>query len=213
MIYQYTTIKSDRRTTCISISPLNEIIVKCPYSSSKAKIDKFLDDRQFWIYSVLTENAKKLLAHSDVVEFKKIYVYGNKVPLVLGEKNNITETEVSCKSKKDLYKTYVQFLGEKFIAEAEEISRELNIEPKSFNIKQYKGRWGSCDKRGNITLNYLLMMLSYDLRRYVIVHELCHIRYFNHSASFWAEVKKYVPNYSKLKKDLKDYTFLIDLYV
>jgi hypothetical protein len=212
MRYQYTTIKSNRRTTSVTVTPMNEIIVKCPLNASKYSIEKFLDDRKYWLYNILEENAKKLLAESDVVEYKKIYIYGKKFPLNFGSKNKISDSEVCVLSKKDIAKTYKKYLGEEFIKEAWSVAAEVGITPTSFNIKSYKGRWGCCDRKGNITLNFLLMMLPYELRHYVIVHELCHMHHFNHSTAFWNEVKKYVPDYKEQKLHIKHFSFLIDLY-
>ncbi len=70
-------------------------------------------------------------------------------------------------------------------------------------IKHQKTRWGSCSTRGNINLNAKLLFLRQELRDYVIVHELCHLRHMNHSKLFWAEVQKYIPHARSLQKELR----------
>jgi predicted metal-dependent hydrolase len=77
------------------------------------------------------------------------------------------------------------------------------LEPTSIKIRQYRARWGSCNSRGELSFNYLLMMLPIEVIDYVIVHELCHLRYLNHSQYFWQLVTQYFPDYNIAKKWIK----------
>jgi len=70
-------------------------------------------------------------------------------------------------------------------------------------IKNQKTRWGSCSKKGNLNLNYKILFLPKDLQNYIIVHEMCHLKEFNHSQKFWAHVGKVLPNYLEIKKELR----------
>ena len=81
----------------------------------------------------------------------------------------------------------------------------MNVSVGRITIRNQKTRWGSCSSKGNLNFNYSLFFLPEELRDYVIVHELSHRRYMNHSAEFWAEVEKYCPEYRTYRKQLKDY--------
>lgn len=70
-------------------------------------------------------------------------------------------------------------------------------------IKNQKTRWGSCSKKRNLNFNYKILFLSPRMRDYIIVHELCHLREFNHSNKFWRLVAKAVPNYVDIAEELK----------
>jgi len=76
----------------------------------------------------------------------------------------------------------------------------------SFNkifIKNQKTRWGSCSKKGNLSLNYKIMFLPESMRDYIIVHEICHLAELNHSPKFWELVARTFPNYREIKKALR----------
>jgi len=70
-------------------------------------------------------------------------------------------------------------------------------------IRNQRSRWGSCSKKGNLNFNYKLVFLPPPVRDYVIVHEICHIKEFNHAPAFWALVAETVPEYKALRKQLR----------
>ena len=70
-------------------------------------------------------------------------------------------------------------------------------------IRNQKSRWGSCSKKGNLNFNYKLVFLTPAQQDYVIVHEICHIKEFNHGPSFWNLVAERIPDWKKLRAELK----------
>ena len=71
-------------------------------------------------------------------------------------------------------------------------------------IRNQVSRWGSCSNKGNLNFNCLLMLTPPDVVDYVVVHELCHRRELNHSARFWDEVERVLPDYREAKEWLKN---------
>lgn len=70
-------------------------------------------------------------------------------------------------------------------------------------IKNTKSRWGSCSERGNLNFNYKIVMLPSFVADYLIVHELCHLKEFNHGPAFWALVAQACPNYRECRRALR----------
>ena len=71
------------------------------------------------------------------------------------------------------------------------------------SIKDQKTRWGSCSKKGNLNFNYKILFLQKELQDYLIVHELCHLKEFNHSKKFWDLVRLKIPNLNNVSKMLR----------
>jgi predicted metal-dependent hydrolase len=72
-------------------------------------------------------------------------------------------------------------------------------------IRDQKTRWGSCSSANNINLNMRLVGLPQELADYVILHELVHTRFRNHSSGFWAELDRLLPDAKRLSRQLKKY--------
>ena len=81
------------------------------------------------------------------------------------------------------------------------------LNPNKITIRNQKTRWGSCSKSGNINFNYKIVLLPPHLRDYIIVHELCHLKEFNHSKKFWSLIQQTIPNPKALKKELQGQAF------
>lgn len=70
-------------------------------------------------------------------------------------------------------------------------------------IRDSKTRWGSCSSKGNLNFHWKLGVISAHLSDYVIVHELCHLKEFNHGTGFWELVARVCPDYEKYKIELR----------
>lgn len=73
----------------------------------------------------------------------------------------------------------------------------------TISVRNQKTRWGSCSKKGNLSFNWRLLLLPAEMADYVVVHELCHLSYFDHSAAFWKEVSRAVPNHVDIRRRMK----------
>ena len=103
------------------------------------------------------------------------------------EKKGNNYSLAKCESRKFLYDRLL-FL-----------SKQINIDYNSLKIRSYRARWGSCNLKGDISLNWKLIMLPESVIDYVLIHELVHVLRHDHSKFFWQLVEKKCPNYKEKK--------------
>ena len=70
-------------------------------------------------------------------------------------------------------------------------------------VRNQRSRWGSCSRKGTISLNWRLIQTPEFVRDYIILHELAHLREMNHSRRFWNEVAGLCPEYRRAEEWLK----------
>ena len=98
-------------------------------------------------------------------------------------------------------------------------TRTLELEqqlcpPKPVTAVQFrktKSKWGHCTSKGEIQLNWLLIMAPPDVMDYVMIHELCHLTHMNHSKAYWQLVAQFCPNYQQHKQWLNQHGHKISI--
>ncbi len=79
-----------------------------------------------------------------------------------------------------------------------------------FSLKYMTTRWGSCSHKGGINISSRLLLAPNDVMDYVLIHELAHLVHMNHSAAFWSEVVRAMPNYKEKEKWLRENDYNAD---
>lgn len=79
----------------------------------------------------------------------------------------------------------------------------LGVAVPPLRLSSARTRWGSCSARGNIALNWRLVLLPPAIVDYVVCHELAHLKEMNHSPRFWSVVEQLCPDWRRLRLDLR----------
>ncbi|HMT02240.1 MAG TPA: SprT family zinc-dependent metalloprotease [Burkholderiales bacterium] len=205
---EYNITKSKRKSFAIIIKPCGEVSVKVPYRASKFQIKEFITKNQNWIKQQLEQINNELA----IIKQSKnlLFFLGHKY---LVKENNhqtnpieFTGTEFVIKNGflnkiPQWYKLQTEKLVKPII---EEYSQKFNFKYTSFKITNAKSRWGSCNINGSICFSYRLSMLPLEVINYIVVHELTHLKHFNHSKDFWNAVKQICPDYKVANQWLKN---------
>ncbi len=90
-----------------------------------------------------------------------------------------------------------------------ELAARHQLPVRRITIRNQRSRWGSCSRRGTISLNWRLVQIPPAIRDYLILHELAHLREMNHSRRFWNEVARLCPHYREAEHWLKQHSTLL----
>lgn len=202
--------KPNLKNCYITVSIDKGILVKAP-TESLEYAKEFVLRKAKWILSKQKEQVQTL---SSQVEFKT----GARIPylgkqyylnLIAGKFENATVSFQQSKfeiqydpEKHDsgdlriaLQSFYQDKAREKLSARVRYWTKQSNLKPESVRFKEMKTRWASCGVNNDISFSPELIKLPMSLIDYVIVHELAHIKYKNHSKEFWKLVRKWMPDY------------------
>lgn len=214
--------RSNRRTLSLSVLKDGNVVVKAPINMRDETISRFVEEKQDWIREKLFLINKTMSKFDEIMHYKKFLLYGNRYTLLLDDVKKIETNEkfqivMPKKVEPDkilkTLKTWYKKAAKQVLAERLEfIESRIKLKSSAFRIGDSKGRWGSCNSRGAICLNFRVMMLPPALIDYVIVHELCHLVEMNHSKNFWKLVGTFLPNVEQLKKSIKEYGILLNLF-
>ena len=84
-----------------------------------------------------------------------------------------------------------------------ELAALYGVNVSRVTVRNQKSRWGSCSRRGTISLNWRLIQSPGFVRDYIILHEMVHRRQMNHSEKFWQEVARLCPDYLQAERWVK----------
>ncbi|NQZ31994.1 MAG: M48 family metallopeptidase [Oceanospirillaceae bacterium] len=217
--FPYSIKRSQRKSLSIQIKK-GAVRVLAPQQFPEAEILRFLAEKQVWIMQKLqvqtalnsqmeaVKNNAMLLCNGvlkNIIIIPSLHFSLIELPssIELGIPKRVTPQNQASYIKKQLSDWYKQRAWDYLPHRLAQLSTQLSLHPCDVQIKQYKARWGSCNSKGVINLNSLLMMTPDFVIDYVIVHELCHLKHMNHSAQFWALVAKHFPAYKQAKSWLK----------
>ncbi len=215
---EYTLARSRRKTASIYIEREGGVSLLVPEKLSERQIEELLESKRKWIYRNLAEwqdlNARRV--HRDYVNGEGFLYLGRSYrlklvpdlaePLML--KDGYFCLRANNGSIPDADAAFKAFYKEKGAARIPPrvayFQAKMDVEPKSIKVIDLKHRWASCTPGGNLNFHWKCMMSPLTILDYFVVHELAHLIYPNHTAAFWNQVDKVMPDYQERKEWLRD---------
>ncbi|OPJ61312.1 M48 family metallopeptidase [Clostridium oryzae] len=231
-IIYYKVIKSKRKTCAIQIDIKGNVVVKVPMQYNKIHIELFLQQNKSWLVGKISkvEFLNKNYENRNYTQGEEFFYLGNRLPLhiekiegsslalamkedgfyaKLGE--SITVSTRKNHIKQALILLYKKAARRVLMQKTEYFSSIIGVNFNKIFIKEQKTLWGSCSYINNINYNWKIIMAPEKIVDYLVVHELCHIKFRNHSKEYWNEVGKYLPDYKHRRKWLKENGRMLDL--
>ena len=203
---------SKRKTISISVDEDGSVLVKAPYKVTIGEVEKVLAKHSKWIEKKIIQVKNREKLPEDIILF-------------LGE-----EKKLNINIQKNLNKEYILYANDEFTAyvtckehvkvvlkrylievarnvinkKIKKYSLKLGVSPNTIRMKDTKTRWGSCSYVNNLNFNYRLIMAREDVLEYVVLHEMCHIIYKNHSAEFYSLIESMMKDYREKEIYLRE---------
>ena len=215
---EYTLVRSRRKTASIYIERNGKVSVLVPEKLTTRQIENLLEGKRRWIYKNLAEwkdlNARKV--HRDYVNGEGFLYLGRSyrlklvseldVPLML--KDGYFCLQATNGSIPDADAAFKEFYRQKGVARIPPrvayFQAKMDVEPRSIKVLDLKHHWASCTPGGNLNFHWKCMMAPLTVIDYIVVHELAHLLYPNHTAAFWNQVDKVMPDFQERKDWLRD---------
>ena len=202
-VYEVIITRKNNKNIYVRVGSDLKIYVTCNYLTDEKQILKILDNNQKALIKMFASRVKQNARDEEFYYFGEIYDIII-VPTI--DTIDIVDKYIYVKDEKMLSKwvneQILKIFSEHYNYWYQHFSAEIPYYRLRF--RNMKTRWGVCNKKSKtITLNTNLFKYDISCLDYVIVHELSHLIYFDHSKNFWNLVFVNYPNYKQVKKLLK----------
>ena len=223
----YTVARSRRRrrTVAFGVDPGPVLTVRAPQSESLRSIEELASENARWILRRIDE-----LRERGISAEPRQYVSGEVIPY-LGRRYRLDVVPAlggvaHCALRRGFMELYlpVAFGPEDAVESGKSAitawfesraaakfperiaiwSRKMKVQPGRIIVTNPRHRWGSCDVRNNIRLNWRILMAPLSIVDYVVAHELAHVVHKNHGPRFWRKLEKAMPDYRERRDTLRD---------
>lgn len=214
-------VRSIRRTTALHIVG-SDLQVRVPEDLEDERVAAILSQKRPWIRTKVAE-LKRVPPHrgKELVSGESFPYLGRHYRLKIQEghqvgvclsggylKATIRPTEQGelreARVQQYLQNWYRSRALERLQEKADRYARQIGVPPSGVSVRNFKSRWGSCDKQGQVVFNWNIIKAPHAIADYVVVHELCHLIHPNHSKEFWQVVGRHDPAYAEHRRWLKE---------
>jgi len=227
-----------KRSIGLTVKPNGQLFVSAPRTASTSTIQKFLFEHREWIEKNLNlvRELHERFPPKEFVEGEEFYFLGRRLRLqFLGDSSSgLKRIRVSVRGDRlsveipSLYRSrffartqhpeiagvlraFYKRIGCQLLQERVDFwSQRMDLRPKQLAFRSQKTRWGSCSSRGRVTLNWRLLIAPLETIDYVVVHELAHLRHYNHSSEFWRLVRLHVSQPDQHRLWLREHQYAAD---
>lgn len=206
----YELTRRQRRSVGLKISR-EGLIVHAPMRISHSIVEDLIKQKSNWISKKLTdlkrhiepdiqwESGEALLFLGNPIQLNIEANARNKAPNFEGGvlKLALTTPESPAIISRKVIQWYKKEALTDFARRLEIFATKLGVTMPTLSLSNAQSRWGSCNSKQEIRLNWRLLQAPPHLINYVVCHELAHLKEMNHSARFWAVVESLCPQYKQ----------------
>jgi predicted metal-dependent hydrolase len=217
-----------KRTMAMQVAMNGKVTVMIPRYLDINIAERFAEKKVNWIRKQqdIRKQMQKMYPVKELVSGESVAIFGRTYRLMITRKKLLPETcnikhkrlvvNVRTLSKiriKNMLATFFKSLTLQQIHEgAKHYAPQLGVKIHKVYASNQAKRWGSCSRKGDLRINWKLAMAPLPVFNYVVAHEICHLKYHNHSQHFWSALRSIMPDYDKNRNWLKDNAGLITVF-
>ncbi len=224
----YRVIRSRRSTADVIIDRDGSVVVRAPEWADDDQVASIVASKHYWIYRSLAE-WRDLNASRVPREYKngESFLYlGRAYRLLL-----VSDQDEALQLKNGRFTLRRDLIEQGEIAAARTAFREfyaakglerlrsrvdyyapkVGVAPTGVAVRELGHRWASCSAAGKLSFHWKCMMAPQTIIDYIVVHELCHFHHRDHTAAFWNEVDKVLPDVRERKEWLRKHGAGLDV--
>lgn len=208
--------RTTRRTVGLKISATG-LVIHAPKRISQTQLEQLILPKADWILKKLANQQANKIEAIQWQNGEPLLLLGNDIALevkqdtrnkaLFFEAGVLTVAQTNIDDTSTIQRKVIQWYQKQampdFARRLDVLSAKLGVPTPQLFLSNAKSRWGSCNSRKEVRLNWRLMLAPPHIINYVICHELAHLKEMNHSAKFWAVVSSIYPDYKQAEKDLK----------
>ena len=218
-VITYTVNKAVTSNLYISVQN-GEVVINAPWYTTSSQIQQIVEEKKQWILNKINEYEEACEKRKEYIKLKTVKVLGQNYDLAIKYKSikapnlSIGEGKIYVtlpnKYKKLQNDEIVKMLIEKMydMVAKKEIERAMEktrimmqMAPEDYKIHRINGVLAKCVNE-KITINPDIAMYNREIIEYIVLHEFCHLKYKNHSKSFYNMIETYMPNYEQYVKEI-----------
>ena len=221
-IISYTIDKTFANNFSISICD-GQVAVSVPWYASKKQINQVIEEKKKWIMQKLEEYEKRNSQIKSDLEQKTVSVWGEKYKISISYRlisypelnleNNTIKIDLPVKYRNVDNTKVLELILEKFYSRITENEVENLMEKyrkltglaaEDYKIIKMSDCFGKfIEESKEIIINSQISKYRKDILEYVVLHEICHLKYKTHGKYFIKMISEYIPEYSKIEKEIK----------
>lgn len=193
----------------LTLTREGKAVARVPYGVTEKQIQTFISRHAGWLQSKLSERGET----PDFTDGTQVTLCGSLYTVATGPRARIARGILYLPAEKreealmSLLRRLTRVRMKEFL---DTICAQYGLAYEKLTVTSARGRWGSCSGKKHIAFTFRTTFLPDELCEYLAAHELCHTLHMDHSAAFWREVARIVPDHAQKRKALKGYLWVMN---
>lgn len=205
----------------LHVDTLGQVELVVPWRASFKEAERFIAERHDWLARRVAQAQQRVagLPRYRFVSGERLPFLGEQLELVIRRsasrqrarvtrdgKRLVVEAPTDTHEPLPAIERWYKKQARQFVAQsAPPLAQQIGVTITRLAIGSYRSQWGSATKAGRLALNWRLMLAPAAVMRYVIAHEVAHLRHPNHSPQFWELVEQLQPGYRHQRRWLRQH--------